>query len=406
MLKFIGILSIFAFALVAGDVPLEKIGTLELAQKQTSAQQKKEGQHRIQHSRLAIKKNNAFNWRDSFRNLPENDKKQDTSGEPGDAVSGINSNGSSAKENSKSNNVNSNTSGGTSGYNTNSNTANSNSNGEPTGHYTNSNSEHNNGEDSGHYTSSNSANSNNNGEPTGHNTNSNSEHSNSNGDANGYSNNNGGSGESDTTAYNSLGETTNSAYEVSANGSKKNIFFILMFGIAGVLIGSSICWVQMVSVRKRKNNNRDGDNSDQTTVLFEKMSNTYDAIERIAISSYNDVKSRLSGFSFYMATRSTKLSRHQSSFQTNNESSDENSAVSSLSGGSYERVDEKPLQSAFRLAPGGLSCNSSNTDLDSLSICIRNAKEENCKLPGIAKDQDTDLSHHNSQPLFIHYVPV
>ena len=159
-------------------------------------------------------------------------------------------------------------------------------------------------------------------------------------------------------------------------------------------------------MRKRKKDIRDGDNSDQTTALFEKISNTFDEIERIATSSYKDVKSRLSGFSFYMTTRSTKLSRHQASFETNNESSDENSAVSSLSGGSYERVDEKPLQSAFRLAPGGLSCNSSNTDLDSLSICIRNAKEGNFKLPGIVKDQDTDLYHHNSQPLFIHYVPV
>ena len=133
------------------------------------------------------------------------------------------------------------------------------------------------------------------------------------------------------------------------------------------------------------------------------MSDTYVAIEQIATNSYKNVKSRLSDFSFYVSSRSTNIPRRQS--QTSDAPPDENSAVSSLSGGSYDPESTQVLQSSFRLATGGQLSSSSNTDLDSLSICVKNAKEGSDVLLGFGKDVDWN-EQYISQPLFIHYVPV
>ncbi len=164
------------------------------------------------------------------------------------------------------------------------------------------------------------------------------------------------------------------------------------------------------SARKRKRHrsahngksNRGGIGSDQISDWFDKISDAYIAMENIATDSYTDVKSRFLGYSFYTASPSVNKHLHLVK-DISGESSSEGSVVSSLSGESIDYGSKDMLQSPFELASDKLKHDI--TDLDSISVCIKTARE-GTKLPyGINEEIGRD-SENSPQPLFIHYVPL
>lgn len=160
------------------------------------------------------------------------------------------------------------------------------------------------------------------------------------------------------------------------------------------------------SARKRKRyrsahndkGNRGGIDSDQISDWFDKISDAYIAMEQIATDSYTDVKSRF----FYTASPSVNRHIHRVK-DVSGESSSEGSVVSSLSGESIDYGSKDMLQSPFELASDKLKHDI--TDLDSISVCIKTARE-GTKLPyGINEELGRD-DENSPQPLFIHYVPL
>jgi hypothetical protein len=124
-------------------------------------------------------------------------------------------------------------------------------------------------------------------------------------------------------------------------------------------------------------------------------------MEHLATDSYTDVKSRLLGYSFSTSSSANKIPNKV--HDAKGESSSDESVVSSLSGGSEGYVNKETLLSPFELMSG--KPQHDVADLDSISICIKAARETT-DLHYESEEEPEKDKHKSSKSLFIHYVPL
>lgn len=124
-------------------------------------------------------------------------------------------------------------------------------------------------------------------------------------------------------------------------------------------------------------------------------------MEHLATDSYTDVKSRLLGYSFSTTSSANKIPNKVR--DANGESSSDESVVSSLSGGSEGYLNKEILLSPFELMSGKPQHDAA--DLDSISICIKAARETT-DLQYDSEEEPGKDKHKSSKSLFIHYVPL